>query len=964
MADPSGMAKPGARALPDGEIAVQLNDGSWAAGTPIPAIVPMPTLPMAPLPAKVKIVPATFSTTNPTPQSLKIDGTVTGGLAWALNGSNLPNNSTIKINPGDTITFGVQSGTHGITFLDKAQAEAVFSFGAGVPFQPQPNIIPNTPNAWGTPGQTAGTTLATLTVKNNTGGVTDVPFICTIHKTAMAGTFQIGASGVVTVGFKAEVNDADLNAGKNPGFPFFVPGVAGQRVVHPPLDFAREEDEKGNPKLDSSGNPIYLDGGLPRSVAILDVGTYEKHNRWDFSKDNGKLTAYEVPEEGTKEEKVAMAAHAKRAHPSFTPEGLPGSFILNGLPPVSGAPFANPGIDLQGNPVADTRRYKAVNIELDLVLNKKGWHFPQGRMLTLWGDAQATVENKKPPEPFFFRANSGEVIEYWHSNLVPNYYELDDFQVRTPTDILGQHIHLVKFDVTSSDGAGNGFNYEDGTFSSQEVREQIEHINSAGGLWSFDFKTQKKLTPKSIKELCGGDILMKECVGAQATIQRWYADPQLNNTGYDKTMRTVFTHDHFGPSTHQQAGLYAGLLVEPSGSQWTTQSGDPLGTRSDGGPTTWAANILTKDPADSYREFMLEFQDDQLAYKADSWSTPRPYVKYASPDPPGLPWGWADPTHAIAPQTNTGLVITGTQTAVPPPPDPVLVTNAAGTGTYSVNYRNEPLAFRVGAPPNTPATPEQTDLSSVFRSIERADKELNRQPAQGTQIDPLCTGPSCFKFPAPMPGAQSTDPYTPFLRAYEGDKVQIRMLVGAHQFPHAFNLQGLKWLFEPDDPNSGYRATQGTGISEHYEMLFNLPRTGVPYQTDYQYATSSDTTGLQNGNWGLLRAYTTPQSGLKLLPNNTYVGSGPPTTGCAPYSRKQPYAVTVTTAAKALGGPLVYNSRGAVGTPGQNQLAATNALIYVRSEDLDASGRLKPGVPVEPLILRAAAGDCVEVSLT
>ena len=52
---------------------------------------------------------------------------------------------------------------------------------------------------------------------------------------------------------------------------------------------------------------------------------------------------------------------------------------------------------------------------------------------------------------------------------MPGVYELDDFQVRTPTDIIGQHIHLVKFDVTSSDGAGNGFNYEDGTFSPDEV---------------------------------------------------------------------------------------------------------------------------------------------------------------------------------------------------------------------------------------------------------------------------------------------------------------------------------------------------------------------------------------------------------------------------------------------------------------------------------------------------------------
>ena len=106
------------------------------------------------------------------------------------------------------------------------------------------------------------------------------------------------------------------------------------------------------------------------------------------------------------------------------------------------------------------RSYKAANIQLDVILNKKGWHFPQQRMLALWGDVVPTLFGndqmsvpQKAPEPFFFRANSGDCIEYWHTNLVPKYYELDDFQVRTPTDILGQHIHLVKFDVTSSDGA-------------------------------------------------------------------------------------------------------------------------------------------------------------------------------------------------------------------------------------------------------------------------------------------------------------------------------------------------------------------------------------------------------------------------------------------------------------------------------------------------------------------------------
>ena len=34
----------------------------------------------------------------------------------------------------------------------------------------------------------------------------------------------------------------------------------------------------------------------------------------------------------------------------------------------------------------------------------------------------------------------------------------------------------------------------------------------------------------------------------------------------------------------------------------------------DGGPTSWRADILTSNQASSYREFLLEFSDFQLAY--------------------------------------------------------------------------------------------------------------------------------------------------------------------------------------------------------------------------------------------------------------------------------------------------------------------------------------------------------------
>ena len=424
-----------------------------------------------------------------------------------------------------------------------------------------------------------------------------------------------------------------------------------------------------------------------------------------------------LDEQGTAVEKIAMAYHAKRRHDTFFPDGSPATgasaFVLNGRPPINGAPYADPAVLLDGTPVCPENkppclmRYKAADIQLDVVLNKKGRHFPQQRMTSLWGDVKDTLTGKRAPEPFFFRANSSHVIEYWQANLVPNYYELDDFQVRTPTDILGQHIHLVKFDVTSSDGAGNGFNYEDGTFSPDEVREVIENINKGGGLFaSLDFNpaSAEHLTPKAIPYF--GDNGGK-WLGAQATIQRWYADPVTSNGGVDRTLRTIFTHDHFGPSTHQQVGLYAGLLVEPDGSRWQepvsgaflgTNLGCPLGadgkTIDDGGPTSWQANILTALAKDSYREFALEFQDRQLGYKSSSLSPAqrKPYVRYQTRNPAcGQFWGWADEsTKALTPPLATSPCPPNI-----PTPTPSIVTLTFDTGTYSLNYRNEPPPFRL-----------------------------------------------------------------------------------------------------------------------------------------------------------------------------------------------------------------------------------------------------------------------------
>ena len=150
----------------------------------------------------------------------------------------------------------------------------------------------------------------------------------------------------------------------------------------------------------------------------------------------------------------------------------------------------------------------------------------------------ATQTEQRPPEPFFFRASTNDCITFHHTNLVPGNYEQDDFQVRTPTDIIGQHIHLVKFDVTSSDGSGNGFNYEDGTFSPEEVIERIHAIRLANGCRGIDEGDYRDGTFTC--PVARAHPFFKTVKGAQTTVQRWYADPTLNNNGKDRTLRTVF----------------------------------------------------------------------------------------------------------------------------------------------------------------------------------------------------------------------------------------------------------------------------------------------------------------------------------------------------------------------------------------------------------------------------------------
>ena len=179
---------------------------------------------------------------------------------------------------------------------------------------------------------------------------------------------------------------------------------------------------------------------------------------------------------------------------------------------------------------------------------------------------------------------------------------------------------------------------------------------------------------------------------------------------------------------------------------------------------------------------------------------------------------------------------------------PTMVTTGVVTpaGTQSVNYRNEPIALRVGS---------GNDMSYAYDSGLKLASTL---PPNG-------------------------DPFTPLMRAYQNDNVQVRVLVGAHVFAHQFNLEGPTWFSEPSWKNSGYRSAQAMGLSEHFELLFHVPSSSAPKTgrkcpdgmstancADYLYSPSLDEQGIANGMWGLFRSYdpTTVANKLAPLPNN------------------------------------------------------------------------------------------------
>lgn len=218
-------------------------------------------------------------------------------------------------------------------------------------------------------------------------------------------------------------------------------------------------------------------------------------------------------------------------------------------------------------------------VQAKVVYNRYGWNDPQGRFFVLkeelerHGGLDAYIRKveagKIKVEPLVIRANAGDCIEVRLTNLLPEFLEGSPFQLMTRTDIVGYHIHLVKFDTIVSDGAANGWN------------------NIAGAR------------------------------RYETLIERFFANTEL---------RTVFFHDHLFANSHQQHGVFGALLIEEAGATFhDIRTGKPLkfGTQA----------VIRRRDGTSFREFALFVHDFALLFDKDGNPLNPPEVPGSHDDP-------------------------------------------------------------------------------------------------------------------------------------------------------------------------------------------------------------------------------------------------------------------------------------------------------------------------------------------
>ncbi|NLL78352.1 MAG: multicopper oxidase domain-containing protein [Clostridiales bacterium] len=247
---------------------------------------------------------------------------------------------------------------------------------------------------------------------------------------------------------------------------------------------------------------------------------------------------------------------------------------------------------------------------------------------------------------------------------------------------------------------------------------------------------------------------------------------------------------------------------------------------------------------------------------------------------------------------------------------------------YALFVHDFALLFdKDGKPLNPPEMPGSHDDPGVMGINYRSEPMRERLK---------CHSDPAYVFSSLIHG----DPATPILETYPGDELMIRLLDGAHEEQHSFNLTGMSWQKEIADPASPDTASQTIGISEAFNIHITKPYAPGDYL--YYFGGIDD---VWLGLWGIIRAYHRPHKRLRpLCKGRKELLPLPPCPGKDAVIRKYNIA--------AIQRDIPYNSHGD---------HDPNGLLFIPLEDLEHAQCecYKP----KPLILRANAGDWIEVTL-
>ena len=261
---------------------------------------------------------------------------------------------------------------------------------------------------------------------------------------------------------------------------------------------------------------------------------------------------------------------------NFVKNAVPGALYTDTCPCHTAGDCSE---DKNTRQCSNVKVFEIALVQAKLTYNRYGWHDPEGRFFVLKEELERCggldsyirmVEEKKiRVEPLVIRANAGDCIELRTTNLLPEYLEENAFQLRTRTDIVGHHVHLVKFDTITSDGAANGWN------------------NIAGA---------RKY---------------------ETLVERFFADEEL---------RTVFFHDHLFANAHQFHGVFGALVIEEAGATYhNIRNGEELrfGTKA----------VIRRRDGTSFREFALFVHDFANLFDKDGKPLNPPAVPGGHDDP-------------------------------------------------------------------------------------------------------------------------------------------------------------------------------------------------------------------------------------------------------------------------------------------------------------------------------------------